>query len=150
MRSGQITAPSIPENPANQTPSEIVGNGLCLRRKYHLAPFRIVWCLARHRDIKTHDSGAAGILNAQGVQPAPATPFVSTIRKQHITTYMSFRSSGRISLILSCSATFLTVQPCSMKGAMAADCIQMSFQMSGRRAMLAANGKVLCGKHGSK
>ena len=39
---------SIPKNPANQTPPEIVEKILYLRRKYHLGPIRIVWYLARY------------------------------------------------------------------------------------------------------
>ncbi len=35
---GLINAKSIPKNPANQTPPEIVDKVLYLRRKYHLGP----------------------------------------------------------------------------------------------------------------
>ena len=42
---GLKNAKSIPKNPANQTPAEIVDKVLYLRRKYHLGPIRIVWYL---------------------------------------------------------------------------------------------------------
>ena len=45
---------SIPENPANQTPAEIIDKVLYLRRKYHLGPIRIVWYLARYHGIEDH------------------------------------------------------------------------------------------------
>jgi hypothetical protein len=42
---GLKNAKSVPKNPANQTPAEIVGKVLYLRRKYHLGSIRIVWYL---------------------------------------------------------------------------------------------------------
>ena len=47
---GLVNAKTIPKNPANQTPPEIVEKVLHLRRKYHLGPIRIVWYLARYQD----------------------------------------------------------------------------------------------------
>ena len=55
--SGLKNAKSIPKNPANQTPPEIVEKVLYLRRKYHLGPIRIVWYLARYHGIKISDAG---------------------------------------------------------------------------------------------
>ena len=45
---------TIPKNPANQTPAEIVEKVLYLRRNYHLGPIRIVWYLARYHGTVTH------------------------------------------------------------------------------------------------
>ena len=53
---------SIPKNPVNQTPAEIVEKVLYLRRKYHLGPIRIVWYLARYHSIKISDPGVYRIL----------------------------------------------------------------------------------------
>lgn len=54
---GLKTAKSIPKDPANQTPAEIVEKVLYLRRKYHLEPIRIVWYLARYHGINISDAG---------------------------------------------------------------------------------------------
>jgi hypothetical protein len=49
-------AKSVPKNPANQKPAEIVENVLYLHCKYHLGPIRIVWYLARYHGIKISDA----------------------------------------------------------------------------------------------
>ena len=69
---GLINAKPIPKNPANQTPPEIVGKVLYLRRKYHLGSIRIVWYRARYRDIKISDAGVTRILKTQRRRPTAA------------------------------------------------------------------------------
>ena len=49
---------TIPKNPANQAPAEIVEKVLYLRCKYHLGPTGIVWYLARYHGIKLSDASA--------------------------------------------------------------------------------------------
>ncbi len=68
---GLKNAKSIPKNPANQTPPEIVDKVLYLRRKYHLGPIRIVWYLARYHGIKISDSGVNRILKRNGLNRLP-------------------------------------------------------------------------------
>ena len=65
---GLINAKPIPKNPANQTPPEIVGKVLYLRRKYHLGSIRIVWYRARYHDIKISDAGVTRILKTLHMQ----------------------------------------------------------------------------------
>ena len=64
---GLKNAKSIPKNPANQMPTEIVKKVLYLRRKYHLGPILIVWYLARYHDIKISDAGVYRILKHNGL-----------------------------------------------------------------------------------
>jgi len=64
---GLKNAKSIPKNPANQTPPEIVEKILYLRRKYHLGPIRIVWYLERYHSIKISDAGVYRILKRNGL-----------------------------------------------------------------------------------
>lgn len=64
---GLKNAKSIPKNPANQTPPEIVEKILYLRRKYHLGPIRIVWYLERYHSIKISDAGGYRILKRNGL-----------------------------------------------------------------------------------
>ncbi len=64
---GLINQKPIPNNPANQTPPEIVENVLYLRSKYHVASIRIVWYLERYHDIKISDAGVTRILRRNGV-----------------------------------------------------------------------------------
>ncbi len=68
---GQKNAKTIPKNPANQTPPEIVDKVLYLRRKYHLGPIRIVWYLARYHGIKISDAGVCRILRRNGLNRLP-------------------------------------------------------------------------------
>ena len=68
---GLINAKSIPKNPANRTPPEIVEKVLYLRRKYHLGPIRIVWYLERYHDIKISDAGVYRILKRNGLNRLP-------------------------------------------------------------------------------
>ncbi len=79
-----INAKSIPRNPANQTPTEIVEKVLYLRRKYHLGPIRIVWYLARYHDIKISDAGVCRILRRNGLNRLPRG---TGMRKVHTKRY---------------------------------------------------------------
>ena len=75
---------SIPKNPANQTPPEIVEKILYLRRKYHLGPIRIVWYLARYHSIKISDAGVYRILKRNGLNRLPRG---TRMRKLHTKRY---------------------------------------------------------------
>lgn len=81
---GLKNAKSIPKNPANQTPPEIVEKVLYLRRKYHLGPIRIVWYLARYHDIKISDAGVYRILRRNGLNRLPRG---TRMRKLHTKRY---------------------------------------------------------------
>lgn len=81
---GLKNAKSTPKNPANQTPAEIVGKVLYLRRKYHLGPIRIVWYLARYHDIKISDAGVYRILRRNGLNRLPRG---TRMRKLHTKRY---------------------------------------------------------------
>ena len=82
--SGLKNAKSIPKNPANQTPPEIVEKVLYLRRKYHLGPIRIVWYLARYHGIKISDAGVYRILKRNGLNRLPRG---TRMRKLHTKRY---------------------------------------------------------------
>ncbi len=75
---------SIPKNPANQTPPEIVEKILYLRRKYHLGPIRIVWYLAQYHSIKISDAGVYCILKRNGLNRLPRG---TRMRKLHTKRY---------------------------------------------------------------
>jgi transposase InsO family protein len=81
---GLKNAKSIPKNPANQTPAEIVDKVLYLRRKYHLGPIRIVWYLARYHGIKISDAGVYRILKRNGLNRLPRG---TRMRKLHTKRY---------------------------------------------------------------
>ncbi|MBU2934629.1 MULTISPECIES: integrase core domain-containing protein [Pacificibacter] len=81
---GLKNAKSIPKNPANQTPAEIVEKVLYLRRKYHLGPIRIVWYLARYHGIKISDAGVYRILKRNGLNRLPRG---TRMRKLHTKRY---------------------------------------------------------------
>ncbi|WP_439111699.1 IS481 family transposase [Lentibacter sp.] len=81
---GLKNAKSIPKNPANQTPPEIVEKVLYLRRKYHLGPIRIVWYLARYHGIKISDAGVYLILKRNGLNRLPRG---TRMRKLHTKRY---------------------------------------------------------------
>lgn len=81
---GLKNAKSIPKNPANQTPPEIVEKALYLRRKYHLGPIRIVWYLARYHGIKISDAGVYRILRRNGLNRLPRG---TRMRKLHTKRY---------------------------------------------------------------
>ena len=81
---GLKNAKSVPKNPANQTPSEIVEKVLYLRRKYHMGPIRIVWYLARYHDIKISDAGVYRILRRNGLNRLPRG---TRMRKLHTKRY---------------------------------------------------------------
>lgn len=81
---GLRNAKSIPKNPANQTPPEIVEKVLYLRRKYHLGPIRIVWDLARYHNIKISDAGVYRILRRNGLSRLPRG---TRMRKPHTKRY---------------------------------------------------------------
>ena len=81
---GLKNAKSIPKNPANQTPPEIVEKVLYLRRKYHLGPIRIVWYLARYHGIKISDAGVYRILKRNGLNRLPRG---TRMRKLHTKRY---------------------------------------------------------------
>ena len=75
---------SIPKNPANQTPPEIVEKVLYLRSKYHLGSIRIVWYLARYHGIKISDAGVTRIPRRNGVGHLPRG---TRMRKVHTKRY---------------------------------------------------------------
>ena len=81
---GLRNAKSIPKNPANQTPPEIVEKVLYLRRKYHLGPIRIVWYLARYHEINISDAGVYRILKRNGLNRLPRG---TRMRKLHTKRY---------------------------------------------------------------
>lgn len=81
---GLKNAKSIPKNPANQTPPEIVEKVMYLRRKYHLGPIRIVWYLARYHNIKISDAGVYRILKRNGLNRLPRG---TRMRKLHTKRY---------------------------------------------------------------
>jgi transposase len=81
---GLKNAKSVPKNPANQTPTEIVEKVLYLRRKYHLGPIRIVWYLARYHSIKISDAGDYRILKRNGLNRLPRG---TRMRKLHTKRY---------------------------------------------------------------
>lgn len=81
---GLKNAKSIPKNPANQAPPEIVEKVLYLRRKYHLGPIRIVWYLARYHNIKISDAGVYRILRRNGLNRLPRG---TRMRKLHTKRY---------------------------------------------------------------
>ena len=81
---GLKNAKSIPKNPTNQTPPEIVEKVLYLRRKYHLGPIRIVWYLARYHGIKISDAGVYRILRRNGLNRLPRG---TRMRKLHTKRY---------------------------------------------------------------
>ena len=81
---GLKNAKSIPKNPANQTPAEIVDKVLYLRRKYHLGPIRIVWYLARYHGIKISDASVYRILKRNGLNRLPRG---TRMRKLHTKRY---------------------------------------------------------------
>lgn len=56
----------------NQTPPELVGKVLYLRRKYHLGPIRIMWYLQRYHSIKLSESTISRILRRHGVSRLPS------------------------------------------------------------------------------
>ena len=75
---------TIPKNPANQTPPEIVAKVLHLRRNYHLGPIRIVWYLARYHGIRISDAGVYRILRRHGLNRLPRG---TRVRKVHTKRY---------------------------------------------------------------
>ena len=79
-------AKSIPKNPANQTPAEIVEKVLYLRRKYHLGPIRIAWYLARYHGIRSSDAGVYRILKRNGLNRRPRGTRMR-MRKLHTKRY---------------------------------------------------------------
>ena len=79
-----VNAKSIPKNPANQAPPEIVDKVLYLRSKYHLGSIRIVWYLARYHDIKISDADVTRILRRNGVGRSPRG---TRLRKVHTKRY---------------------------------------------------------------
>lgn len=81
---GLKNAKTIPKNPANQTPPEIVEKVLHLRRNYHLGPIRIVWYLARYHDISISDAGVYRILRRNGLNRLPRG---TRVRKVHTKRY---------------------------------------------------------------
>jgi transposase len=81
---GLKNAKSIPKNPANQTPPEIVEKILYLRREYHLGPIRIVWYLERYHSIKISDAGVYRILKRNGLNRLPRG---TRMRKLHTKRY---------------------------------------------------------------
>ena len=81
---GLKNAKSIPKNPTNQTPPEIVDKVLYLRRKYHLGPIRIVWYLARDHGTNISDAGVYRILRRNGLNRLPRG---TRMRKLHTKRY---------------------------------------------------------------
>lgn len=66
------------------TPPQIVEKVLYLLAKYHLAPIRIVWNLARYRDIKISEAGVSRVFGRNG---ASRLPRGAHMRKIHTTRY---------------------------------------------------------------
>jgi transposase InsO family protein len=81
---GLVNKKTIPRNPANQTPPEIVEKVLHLRQTYHLGPVRIVWYMARYYGIKISDAGVYRILRRNGLNRLPRG---TRVRKIHTTRY---------------------------------------------------------------
>ena len=81
---GLKNAKSIPKNPANQTPPQIVEKVLYLRRKYHLGPIRIVWNLESYHGVKISDAGVYRILKRNGLNRLPRG---TRMRKLHTKRY---------------------------------------------------------------
>ncbi len=81
---GLINAPPIPKWHANRTPPEREEKMLYLRRKYHLGPMRIVWCLERDHDIKMSDATVSRILRRHGMNRLPRG---TRMRKVHTKRY---------------------------------------------------------------
>ena len=81
---GLINAPPLPKSHANRTPPEREEKVLCLRRKYHLGPMRIVWYLERCHDIKMSDATVSRILRRHGLNRLPRG---ARMRKVHTKRY---------------------------------------------------------------
>ena len=81
---GLVNAKTIPKNPPNRTPPEVVDKVLHLRRKYHLGPERIMWYLARYHDIKLCDATIYRILKRNGLNRLPRG---TRLRKVHTKRY---------------------------------------------------------------
>ena len=87
---GLKNAKSIPKNPANQTPSEIVDKVLYLRRKYHLGPIRIVWYLARYHGIKISDAGVYRIPRGTRMRKLHTKRYQKQVPGHHIQVDVKF------------------------------------------------------------
>ena len=81
---GLVNKKTIPRNPANQTPPEIVEKVLHLRQTYHLGPVRIVWYLERYHSIKISDAGVYRFLRRNGLNRLPRG---TRVRKIYTTRY---------------------------------------------------------------
>ena len=82
---GLINAPPIPKWHANRTPREREEKVLCLRRKYHLGPMRIVWYLERYHDIKMSDATVSRILRRQAHLTIPSDSGASVAAPEALT-----------------------------------------------------------------
>ena len=81
---GLTNARSVPHNHPNKTPPEVVEKVLHLRRKYHLGPIRVMWCLERYHGIKLSDAGIYRILKRNGLNQLPGG---TRVRKIHTKRY---------------------------------------------------------------
>ena len=61
----------VPKSHPNQTPDEIVGKILYLRRKYHLGPVRIMWYMARYHHMRVSDATIYRVLKRHGESRLP-------------------------------------------------------------------------------
>lgn len=81
---GSTNKRSVPHDHPNKTPPAVAEKVLHLRRKYHLGPIRIVWCLERYHGIKISDAGVYRILKRSGLTRLPGG---TRVRKLHTKRY---------------------------------------------------------------
>ncbi len=68
---GLLRKRPVAKSHPNATPREVVEKILHLRRKYHLRPIRIVWCLEGYHGIRVSDAGVYRILRRHGMNRLP-------------------------------------------------------------------------------
>ncbi len=68
---GLIDSRPCPENHALRTPAPIEEKILHLRRRYHMGPTRIAWCLGRYHDFSISTHGVYNVLVRNGMNRLP-------------------------------------------------------------------------------